>query len=99
DGKFCGYFAFAVEEDKLFLSKIYVQKDSRKKGYAKEVFAFLTDSAASLNLSSIYLTVNRGNTRSIEAYKKMKFSIDGEINQDIGGGFFMDDYKMSLNLG
>jgi ribosomal protein S18 acetylase RimI-like enzyme len=99
DGKFCGYFAFVIEEDKVFLSKIYVQKDSRKKGYAKKAFAFLKDSAISLKLSSIYLTVNRENARSIEAYKKMNFFIDGEVNQDIGCGFFMNDYKMSLKLG
>ena len=98
DGKFCGYFAFTIEKDKIFLSKIYVQKNCRKKGYAKKAVAFLKDEAKRLNLSSIYLTVNRANARSIEAYKKMDFSIDGEINQNIGRGFFMNDYQMSLKL-
>jgi ribosomal protein S18 acetylase RimI-like enzyme len=97
-GRFCGYFSFAIEKDKIFLSKIYVKKDCRKKGYAKKAFSFLTDTAKNLKLSAIYLTVNRNNAPSIEAYKKMNFSIDGEINQDIGGGFFMNDYQMSLNL-
>jgi ribosomal protein S18 acetylase RimI-like enzyme len=97
-GTFCGYFAVVVKGDKLFLSKIYVQKESRKKGFAKKAISFLSDMAKTLNLTSLELTVNRANAQSIEAYKKMNFEIDEEINQDIGGGFFMNDYKMSLKI-
>ena len=97
-GYFRGYFAFIIEKDKIFLSKLYVQKDSRKKGYAKKALAFMADTAKNLKLSSIYLTVARENVQSIEAYKKMNFSITETINIDIGGGFFMNDYKMSLKV-
>jgi predicted acetyltransferase len=97
-GKSCGYFAFIIEENKIFLSKIYVQKNSRKKGYAKSAIAFLTDTAKNLNLSYIYLTVARKNIESVEAYKKMNFTVDGKLDTDIRGGFFMNDYKMSLKV-
>ncbi|MDR2191373.1 MAG: GNAT family N-acetyltransferase [Endomicrobium sp.] len=95
---FCGYFAVVVRDDKLFLSKIYVKKESRQKGFAKKAVAFLAGEAKKLNLSAIELTVSRENKQSIEAYKKMNFETDGEINLDIGGGFFMNDYKMSLKV-
>ena len=98
-GYFRGYFAFIIEKDGIFLSKIYVQKDSRKKGYAKKAIAFLAGIAKDLKLSSIYLAVAKENVESIEAYKKMNFIIEGNIDIDIGGGFFMNDYKMFLKIG
>ncbi|MDR1941878.1 MAG: GNAT family N-acetyltransferase [Endomicrobium sp.] len=98
DGVFEGYFAALEQDGKLFLSKIYIKKESRKKGYARKSLAFLKEIAKSRNLSQIYLTVNRANSGSIEAYKKLGFCLDGEINQDIGCGFFMNDYQMSLKV-
>jgi len=96
DGKPAGYFAAVPGQDDIFLSKLYVKKESRAKGCAKQAVAFLADMAKDLKLSKVWLTVNRNNVLAIEAYKKMGFNIDEEINQNIGGGFFMNDYKMSL---
>ncbi|MDR1695674.1 MAG: GNAT family N-acetyltransferase [Endomicrobium sp.] len=97
-GSFEGYFAVAPKSGCLFLSKIYVRKESRKKGYARKSVEFIKEFAKSLNLDNIVLTVNRENTGSIEAYKKMNFKIRGEINQDIGSGFYMNDYEMVLEV-
>ena len=97
-GNLCGYFAFIIEKDGIFLSKIYVQKNNRKKGFAKKAISFMADTAKNLNLSSIYLAVARENVEAIEAYKKMNFNIDGNTDIEIGGGFFMYDYKMSLKI-
>ena len=46
----------------------------------------------------IWLTVNKNNSGSIEAYKRMGFNIIDKIITDIGAGFVMDDYKMQLKL-
>ncbi|MCL2389943.1 MAG: GNAT family N-acetyltransferase [Endomicrobia bacterium] len=99
NGSYEGYFAVAPKDGCLFLSKIYVRKESRKKGYAKKSLEFIKKFAKSLNLDNIVLNVSRDNAGSIEAYKKMNFKICGEIDLDIGSGFYMNDYKMVLQIG
>ncbi|MDR1195989.1 MAG: GNAT family N-acetyltransferase [Endomicrobium sp.] len=98
EGSFEGYFAIVPGEENIFLSKIYVRKSSRKKGYGKKSVLFVKDFAKKNNCKNIFLTVNKNNLNSIEAYKKIGFSIEGEIKQDIGKGFVMDDYKMRLGV-
>jgi ribosomal protein S18 acetylase RimI-like enzyme len=46
----------------------------------------------------IWLTVNKNNTQSIEAYKKMMFYKTRSLVTDIGGGFVMDDDVMQRDL-
>ena len=48
--------------------------------------------------SSVYLTVNKGNDDTIAIYRKWGFEIIDSVVTDIGGGFVMDDYIMSLDL-
>ena len=98
EGHFDGYFAVIPENDDLILSKLYIRKESRGRGYARQIVDFIKNLARSRNLKRITLTVNRNNTGSISAYERMNFKIIGEINQDIGSGFFMNDYKMSLEV-
>lgn len=98
DEELVGYFAVVVEEADLFLSKLYVAKENRHKGYAGGALDFLKQLAKESNLKNIYLTVNRNNVSSITAYGKMGFKNAGEINQNIGDGFKMEDYKMVLEV-
>ena len=98
NGGYEGYFAVVPKDCYLFLSKIYIRKESRKKGYARKSVEFIKELSKSLNLGNIVLTVNRGNAGSIEAYKKMDFKIRRELNQEIGNGFYMNDYEMVLQV-
>ncbi|MBN2693274.1 GNAT family N-acetyltransferase [bacterium] len=86
------------DERKLFLSKLYLFLEHRGKGLSKVVIEFLKTLTKDLDLDEIYLTVNKNNTNSITAYKKLGFSITEEIVQDIGSGFVMDDYVMRLPI-
>jgi len=95
---FDGYFAVVPEKEELLLSKLYIRKESRGRGYARQIVDFIRNLARSMNLKKITLTVNRNNAGSIKAYEKIGFKITGEVNLDIGGGFFMNDYKMSLEV-
>ncbi len=45
---------------------------------------------------SVRLTVNRENLDSISFYENRGFIKSGEVVQEIGGGFVMDDYQMDL---
>jgi len=104
-----GYFALRPDEKGVFISKLYVLKEYRQRGIAKKMIQFSLDfakeaihsekkkfNAASHEKPCMWLTVNKGNLGSIEFYKKVGFEISEEIVTDIGNGFVMDDYVMTL---
>ncbi len=93
-----GYFSFLPEKESLFLSKIYVLAEMRGKGIGRRAMEFITEQALKRGLSSIRLTVNKYNTKSIDAYLKMGFENMGPVVFDIGQGFIMDDYEMLKRL-
>lgn len=94
EGRAVGYTGIHAENGELFLSKLYLQKENRGKGYARQAMNFLEDLCRQRGLSKIWLTVNRHNDNTIAAYKAMGLTIVREQRADIGGGFFMDDYIM-----
>ncbi|MDO7253847.1 GNAT family N-acetyltransferase [Helicobacter cappadocius] len=101
-----GYFSFVQKNDSgdlsknnsIFLSKLYIQKTSRNQGIAKSVVAYLKRIAQKSSCNSIWLTVNKQNMNSIEAYKRLGFKIYREDSVDIGRGYVMDDYYMKIEL-
>jgi RimJ/RimL family protein N-acetyltransferase len=97
-GKAVGYIGMQVREQDLFLSKYYVHRSQRGKGYGREAMEFVRQYAAGRALTGISLTVNKFNTQSIAAYEKMGFRNLGPAVADIGNGFIMDDYIMRLPL-
>ena len=94
EGRAVGYTGIHAENGELFLSKLYLQKENRGKGYARQAMNFLEDLCRQRGLSKIWLTVNRHNDNTIAAYNAMGLTIVREQKADIGGGFFMDDYIM-----
>ena len=97
-GKKIGYCAIEAEEDRLFLSKLYLNEEERGKGLGQKALAGVTDMARRLGLSCVYLTVNKGNARAIAAYEKFGFVRTDSIVTDIGGGYVMDDYVYEYTL-
>lgn len=93
-----GYMAVKQEDGKLFLSKFYVSRAHRGKGYASAADAFLEQLCTDSGLSSIWLTVNRDNRSSIAVYEKKGFRTIREQVADIGNGFVMDDFVMEKEL-
>ncbi|MFK2821048.1 GNAT family N-acetyltransferase [Flavobacteriaceae sp. LMIT009] len=93
-----GYLAIEKRDDDLFLSKIYLLKTCRGKGFGKVAFNFIEKRACDLNCKSISLTVNKNNINTIKAYEKIGFINTEAIVMDIGNGFVMDDYRMVKSL-
>ncbi|MFA7622852.1 MAG: GNAT family N-acetyltransferase [Candidatus Methanomethylophilaceae archaeon] len=89
-----GYSAIKVEEDRIFISKIYLLSGFRGRGLAYERFQEIEAIARDLGKPNLYLTVNRNNEPAIRFYRSMGFFIDDEVDKDIGGGFSMNDYIM-----
>lgn len=99
NGEYIGYTAIRPDSDgRLFLSKIYIKKMHRGKGFGKAVFEFLKEFCTENNLHGIWLTVNKNNTDSINVYKKCGFKIIGEDVTDIGNGYVMDDFFFQLDV-
>ena len=98
EGNKVGYYGIHEEEENLFLSKLYIMKDHRKKGYASLAFEFLRNMCKENGLKSIYLTVNKYNTDTIQVYEAKGFKIIKDQVSDIGNGFVMDDYVMELTI-
>lgn len=97
NGKNLGFVAFYPRENALYLSKLYLYKDERGKGYAREILEFLKTQARKLGFNRIELNVNRNNdTRFI--YEKLGFTVAWEEKNDIGNGFYMDDYVYAIEF-
>ena len=95
----CGYIAVKSEEDdRFFLSKLYLRADNRGQGIASAMLARVFDEARTAGKSSVYLTVNKHNDRAIAVYKKTGFVITDEVVTDIGSGYVMDDYIFTYTL-
>ena len=94
-----GYLAFKEEAEGLFLSKVYVHASARGRGLGKTAIEFVKTEAQNRGLSQIRLTVNKYNHNSIAAYLKMGFTKTRELVMDIGEGYVMDDYEMTLLVG
>jgi RimJ/RimL family protein N-acetyltransferase len=89
-----GYLSFEKRDNVLFLSKVYLLKSERGKGIGRKAMEFVTSLARGSNCTKVALTVNRFNQNSIRAYESAGFEKKGELVQDIGNGFVMDDYLM-----
>lgn len=94
DGQRIGYIGVEPKPAELFLSKLYIAAAQRGRGFGRRAVEFVESQAQDKGLSKVALIVNKRNTGSIAAYKKLGFVITGSVITDVGEGFFMDDYRM-----
>jgi ribosomal protein S18 acetylase RimI-like enzyme len=80
------------------LHKIYILISQQGKGTGKFVIDHISTEIQKQGASSLQLQVNRKN-KAKGFYEKIGFYVIEEIDLDIGGGFFMDDYIMEKRFG
>lgn len=97
EGQNAGFLAFYPREGALYLSKLYLYKDQRGKGFSRVMLEFLKQKAKELGLNRIELNVNRNNP-SVQIYEKLGFTVAWTEKNDIGNGFYMDDYVYALEF-
>lgn len=93
ENKEVGFFSF-LEGEEIFLSKVYILKDYRQKGYLSKVINYLINKK-----KTITLRVNKENEIAINAYKRLGFKETKEDKSPIGEGYYMDDYIMERKFG
>lgn len=98
DGQAAGFLAFLLRDEKLYLSKFYIAQEWRGHHLAQQMHAFVCDEARRQKLPAIFLNVNRDNTDVIAIYEHLGFRKIREEKNDIGNGFFMDDFVMEYRL-
>ena len=95
---FAGFAGIHEEDNKLFLSKLYVHEDFRGKGIGSYMFQKFIEICKLRDLKTIWLTCNRHNTESLAVYEHLGFKKVREEVADIGNGFVMDDYIMEYEI-
>jgi GNAT superfamily N-acetyltransferase len=92
-----GFVSFEEKEEYIFLHKLYLRPEAQGKGYGKKMLQVAIDFATDSKKPFIELTVNRNN-KFLEFYMSQGFQIKEEKDFDIGGGYFMNDYILSLAI-
>ena len=101
-GEAAGFVGFSPRyegREEMFLSKVYLLPEYRGMGAVKAAFALVEQETREERLSSIRLTVNKGNDHAVEVYKHYGFAVVDKVKSDIGGGYVMDDFIMVKELG
>ncbi|MDX2503120.1 MAG: GNAT family N-acetyltransferase [Gammaproteobacteria bacterium] len=93
-----GYLGILPKDNQLLLSKFYITLAERNKGYGRKAIEFLEKLAIEKKANKITLTVNKNNSDTIKAYKKLGFTSIRAVVKDIGNHFVMDDYIMEKEL-
>lgn len=97
DNKVIAYCGVKPEDEKLFISKIYVLPEYQRQGIASSLFRTVVGKFGS-KYNTFYLTVNKNNEKAISAYKSFGFDIVDTAVTDIGSGYVMDDYIMECKV-
>lgn len=95
-GQKAGYFAYDGKAEKdVFISKLYIHKDFRRRGLGRRILDFISKEAKALGCTAMTLSVNKDNSDSIQFYTAYGFQKIKAQKVAIGEGFYMDDYVMS----
>ena len=92
-----GFLSFYPRGDHLYLSKFYLSEGERGKGYGRKMLDFCVQNAKDEGLGAIELNVNKNNA-SIAIYERFGFKRIRSEKNDIGHGYFMDDYVYRLEF-
>lgn len=92
-----GYFAINPYEDKLFLSKLYLDSSVRGYGIGKYILNILINLSKELDIPHIELFVSKTNP-TVNIYKKFGFRVIKDVFTDCGQGLIEDDYLMQLDI-
>ena len=82
----------------LKLDKLYLHPHHQRKGYGTILVDNIKQFMRYHAFEQLTLAVNKHNTSAIAAYLHYGFTISDDIIIDIGSGFVMDDYLMTMTI-
>jgi len=100
DGTLHGFSSFGPADggDEFKLHKLYVHPEWQRCGIGAALLKSFEHAARANGAHTLVLNVNKRNDTAINAYRKNGFAIRESFIVDIGGGFVMDDYVMTMRL-
>ncbi len=99
DGKTAGFIGFYPRDGRMYISKLYIDRRFRRRHLASDSIDFICRQTQREGMDRMYLNVNRYNEGSIAFYEKMGFKKLYSEDNDIGNGYFMNDYVMEAEVG
>lgn len=97
DGEFIGEGALVVNLDdedyyiadkRIYLSRMIVKKEYRRKGIGTEILRFLISMAKELGYSEVSIGVDKDNIAALKLYRKMGFNTIIKEDEDEYGEFY-----------
>lgn len=82
----------------MVLSKLYILKDFRGKGYGTKAMNMIILRAEELKVNKISLTVNRKNDKTIRLYQKYGFNITKDLTNSFENGYTILDFEMTKHF-
>ncbi len=96
-----GYASYSIklkDEPKRYrLHKLYVKPELHGKGLGKAMISYISNEVSNAGGTELELNVNKKNP-AVAFYKHTGFSVESEIDLQIGNGFEMNDFIMVLKL-
>ncbi len=93
-----GFASYGLIETGIFkLHKLYILPIHQGRGIGKFVIDQIVNDIKPSGARQLILNVNRNN-KAKTFYEKLGFEILSTEDVDIGGGYYMNDYIMALNL-
>ena len=92
-----GFSEYKIDDQRLFLSKLYMHEKYRKKHLGRKLLDDAIEYGRLHKLNKLYLTVNKYNP-TLKIYEHWGFNNIESVQTDIGNNYIMDDYIMELNI-
>ena len=97
DEEAVGFLSYSYDQTaaRLKLHKLYVLVERHGQGLGRAGLARVMEVASALGAGEVSLYVNKKNQKAIRAYERAGFTVAESVTSKIGGGFVMDDYRMT----
>jgi len=100
DGKMTGYTSYfwGNAPQTIKIDKLYVHPLTQRRGFGGMLIDHVARRMAVHGCNRLTLAVNRHNKTAIAAYLKHGFQITETSLKQIGGGFWMDDFILVMEI-
>ena len=97
DGERIGFHSctFEPETRRLKLNKLYLLPEQQGLGFGQQLLERVHALAAQRGAGTVWLQVNKQNTRALRAYERAGYTVERSAVFDIGGGYVMDDFILT----
>ena len=98
DAGFISYGRYEPQPDTVKLHKCYLLEKFQGQGHGSAMLRHAALAARQMGARFLRLNVNKHNEKAIRAYQRNGFVTVESVKNDIGNGFFMDDFVMQKTL-